>query len=226
MLKEIERYKVKIYVDVFITGITLSWGPCLSFCTPLLLPYIAATQKGWFSGLKATLAFSLARIASYALLSLFSALLGQSLLRTFYESNVRLVIYILASFFILLLGMIILIGKYPRPHICQFLSKQVGSESLKGMVLLGMFVGIMPCMPLLGVLTYIAFTSQNILEGVGLGLIFGLGTLISPLILFGPFASVISSLLFKKPLVYKIFNRICGLILIYLGMGMIIRMVI
>ena len=217
---------VKIYIDVFIAGITLGWGPCLYFCAPILLPYIAATQKGWIGGFKATLAFSLSRIVPYIILSLLSATLGQYIVRSFYGSRAGLIIYISAGAFILLLGVIILIGRSPHLHICQSLSKHIGSEGIKGMILLGMVVGILPCMPLLGVLTYIALTSRNLLDGIFLGLSFGAGTLISPLILFGPIAGGASSLLFKKPLVYKIFSRVCGLLLIYLGIGMIIKILV
>lgn len=91
------------------------------------------------------------------------------------------------------------------------------------MVLLGIMIGLAPCLPLFGVLTYIAFNSQNFLHGAFLGLTFGMGALISPLILIGPLAGGTATLLLKKPLVYKIFGYLCGLILIYLGIGMVIR---
>ncbi|GAG71639.1 unnamed protein product, partial [marine sediment metagenome] len=42
-------YTMKIYVDVFIMGVATSWGACLFFCAPILIPYIAATQKGWLA---------------------------------------------------------------------------------------------------------------------------------------------------------------------------------
>ena len=94
------------------------------------------------------------------------------------------------------------------------------------MILLGFLIGIMPCMPLLGLLTYITFTSDSLLHGMSLGLTFGVGTLISPLILFGTLAGGVSSTLFKKPLIYKIFTWACGLILLYLGAEMMIRILI
>jgi sulfite exporter TauE/SafE len=214
---------VKVYIDVFIMGVALSWGPCLSFCAPILLPYIAATQKGWRSGLKATLAFSISRIVPYVILALISSSLGQYLVRNFLESRARLIIQILAAVFVLLVGVVVLIGRSPRLSACQLLSRHIGQEGIKGMILLGFLVGMLPCMPLLGLLTYIAFTSKSLLEGAFLGLAFGIGTLISPLLLFGPLAGGISSILFKKPLIYKVFNRICGLILMYLGIWMMIR---
>lgn len=208
---------------MFITGVALSWGPCLSFCAPILLPYIAATQKGWLGGLKISLTFSLARIVPYVILSLISATLGQFLIRRFYESQQGLVIYIVVGVFISLLGIIIVIGRSAHLHFCLPFKKIDSETGVKEMILLGLMVGFAPCLPLLGVLAYIAFNSQNFLQGVFLGLTFGAGTLISPLILFGLLTGETARLLLKRPLVYKIFSRICGLILMYLGISMVIR---
>lgn len=214
---------MKIYIDLFVTGVALSWGPCLSFCAPILVPYIAGTQKNWLSGLKVSLAFSLARVISYTTLSLISATLGQYLIRGFYQTRGGSIIYLAAGVFVALLGIIIVIGKSPHLHFCAAL-KRIGSKAgIKEMILLGIIVGFAPCLPLFGVLTYIAFNSENFLHGAFLGLAFGMGTLISPLILIGPLAGGIPMFLLKKPLVYKIFGYICGLILIYLGIGMAIR---
>jgi sulfite exporter TauE/SafE len=214
---------VKVYINVFIMGLTMGWGPCLAFCVPVLLPYIAATQKGWLEGLKATLAFSASRIVPYAILGSISAALGQYLIGNFYQSRAVSIIQISAAGFILLVGLVVLVGKSPHLRICRTLSQHIGGESVKGMILLGFLIGILPCIPLVGLLTYIAFISENFLQGIFLGLTFGAGTIISPLILFGPLAGGVSSVLFKRPLIYKIFTRACGLILIYLGSGMMIR---
>ena len=213
---------MKLYVDLFITGVALSWGPCLSFCAPILVPYIAGTQKGWLFGLKASLAFSLARIIPYAVLSSISVILGQFLIASFYQTGKGPLIYLVVGGCIALLGLIVLLGKSPHLKFCAPLQKLSSEGGIKGMILLGIVVGFAPCLPLLGVLGYIAFHGQNLMHGLLLGLTFGLGTLISPLILIGPVASEIPQLLFKKPLVYKIFSRICGLVLLYLGIAMLV----
>lgn len=213
---------MKIYIDLFIIGVLLSWGPCFSFCAPLTLPYIAATQRGWRQGLKLSLVFSLARIVPYVILSIISAILGQYLISNFYEGQAKTVIYLVVGAFISLLGIIILIGKSPYLHLCAPV-KRSGPGGVKEMALLGLLVGFAPCLPLLGVLAYIAFHAQGFLQGVLLGLTFGAGTLVSPLILCGSLAGAISTFLQKRPLVYKIFSRACGVILVYFGIDMIIR---
>lgn len=213
---------MKIYIDVFILGVTLGWGPCLSFCSPILIPYIAGTQKGWWAGLRTSLGFSLARIIPYVILSLISATLGQYLINRLYQTPLGTGAAVAAGVFVLLLGILIVLEK-PQPfHFCPA-GKRIGADGFKEAILLGLLVGFAPCIPLLGLLTYIAFNSVNFLHGASLGLVFGLGTLISPLILLGPLAGQTGSLLLKKPLVYKIFTRICGIVLIYFGTGLLIR---
>jgi sulfite exporter TauE/SafE len=213
---------LKIYVDLFLTGIALGSGPCLYFCAPILLPYIAATQKGWLEGLKITLAFSFARVVSYVSLSLISATIGQYLIRRFYETQAGTIIYLTVGVFISLLGILIVIGKSLHLHFCPPF-KGTAYEGIKEMILLGLVVGFAPCLPLFGVLTYIAFHSQNFLHGALLGLSFGVGTIVSPLILLGSMAGGTATLLLKKEFVHKIFSRLCGLALLYLGVSMIIR---
>ena len=170
------------------------------------------------------MAFSLARIVPYVILSIISVGIGQYLINRFYQTRESLLINFATGAFIVLLGTVIVIGKSPHLNFCAPLIKKIGSE--KGtwqMVALGLLIGFAPCLPLLGVLAYIAFNAHNLAHGALLGLVFGIGTLVSPLILIGPLAGGFPQLLEKRPLVYKIFSRACGLILVYLGMGMIFR---
>lgn len=213
---------MKLYIDVFIIGVATSWGPCVSFCAPILFPYIAATQRGWLEGLKVTLAFSLARIIPYIILSLISATLGQYLIARFYQTRPGLIIYIAAGIFIALLGALIVLGKSESLHFC-LPFKKINARGIKEMALLGIIVGFAPCVPLLGLLAYIAFNAHNALHGASLGLIFGLGALISPLILLGSTAGAAAAFLSKRPLLYKIVSRSCGVILIYFATSMMIR---
>ena len=192
------------------------------FCAPIVLPYIAATQKDWLSGLKSSFVFSFARIIPYVILSLFSAALGQYLIKRFYDTQVGLLLYLSAGIFISFLGIFVLLGKPSFLHFCLPIKKK-RPEGMREMALLGLMVGFAPCVPLLGLLTYITFNSQDSLHGTLLGATFGLGTLISPLILCGLLAGGFAQTLSKKPLIYKTFSRLCGAILLYFGIGMIVR---
>lgn len=214
---------MKICIDLFLTGLALGWGPCLSFCAPILVPYIAGTQKNWLAGLKISLTFSLARIIPYVVLSLISAKLGQYLVRRFYQTQAGSIIYSAAAVFVLLLGVIVVLGKSGHLPFCGAFKRLNLQGGIGEMILFGIVVGFAPCLPLFGVLTYIAFNAQNLLHGAILGLVFGIGTLISPLILLGPAAGGIAQFLQYRPLVYKILSRACGAILIYIAVGMLIR---
>jgi len=213
---------LRIYINLLLTGIALSWGPCFSFCAPIIFPYIAGTQKKWHGGLALGIIFSLARVVSYVTLSLISAGLGHYLIRSFYQNQQAQIIYIAVGAFIVILGILVLAGK--SLHQC-FHSAAKGS-GLKGVgeiIFLGIIVGFAPCLPLFGVLAYIAVQAKGLLHGGLLGLSFGIGTLLSPLIILAPVAAHIPNLLAKRPIIGKIFSRICGLILIYLGLEMLIR---
>jgi len=213
---------LKIYLYLFITGLALSWGPCFLFCAPIVFPYIVGTQKGWRGGLRLSLAFSAARIVSYVVLSLISAGFGQYLIRSFYETEKARIIYLATGAFICSLGIMVVLGKSLHLRFCAPF-RNTEPKGIKEMALLGIMVGFAPCLPLFGVLAYIAFQAQNVLHGGLLGLTFGIGTVISPLILLGPLAGAIPAFLAKRPLIGKVLNRICGLILIYLGIEMFMR---
>jgi len=204
-------------------GIILGWGPCMTFCTPLISPYIMATQSGWLRGLKSVIVFSLSRIISYIILALIVSALGQLVISKFYESKAGENIFLIIGLFIIFLGIILLWGKLPNLRFYQKLCKYTTPQSLKSLAILGLLIGFSPCLPLLGILSYIAFVSKNLLYGAFLGLCFGLGTLLSPLIPLGILSGSLPKLIFRREKFLNIFNRICGLFLIYLGFQLVIK---
>ena len=70
----------------------------------------------------------------------------------------------------------VILGKEPRFHFCQALSQHTVNDSTKSMALLGFIVGVAPCAPLLGILTYIAFSVKDSLLGAFYAFCFGFGT--------------------------------------------------
>lgn len=214
---------MKVSTDIFIMGIILGWGPCLSFCAPIIFPYIMATQSRWLKGLKSVIVFSLSRIISYIILALIATAFGQLVISKFYESKMGENIYLIIGLFILSIGIILLLGKSPNLKFCQILHKYTTSGSLKSLIIFGLLIGFSPCIPLLGILAYITLVSKNILYGGFLGLCFGLGTLLSPLIPLGILSGGLPKLLFRREKFLDIFNRICGIFLIYLGFQLVIK---
>ena len=213
---------MKVSTDIFIMGIMLGWGPCLYFCTPILIPYIAGTQKGWLSGLRAILIFSFSRVIAYMVLAIIATSLGHILLRKHYESDVGRIVYLVFGLVVVLLGLAIVIGKIPRLHLCHRFANKITRNSIGGIALLGLLIGLSPCIPLFGVLAYIAVKSNTVLQGVFYGACFGAGTLLTPLIPMGVLAGGISSLIARKPMIFDIVSRLCGCFLIYVGVRLLI----
>ena len=215
---------MKLYLDLFVTGVAISWGACFLFCAPAVFPFIIGTQKNWFGGLKVALTFSVARILPYVILSVASAGIGQYLVSRFYQTQSSLFIHIATGSFVFILGIIVLLGKTGHVHFCSGLIKKMGSEKgIWPMIALGLLVGFAPCAPLFAVLTYIAFNAQNLIHGALLGLVFGIGTLISPLVLIAPLMGNITELMQKKPWMQIVISRLSGVMLLYLGVNMLIR---
>lgn len=209
---------MKIAIELFIIGITVSCGPCLAFCSPIILSYIAGTRQGWKEGLVAILTFSFARLVIYCLLGLLAGLFGRVIAEWLYQFDY--LIFLGGGIFISLLGLLIIFGE--EPHICQVLRRHTVDSSIKGPIMLGIIMGILPCLPLLGVLAYIALKTQNLWQGAFYGLAFGVGVLVSPLIPFGVLASVLPAGLIKKRRIYSLFSRLCGFILFLVGVNLIV----
>ncbi|MGD2142291.1 MAG: sulfite exporter TauE/SafE family protein [Candidatus Bathyarchaeota archaeon] len=214
-------------LELFLSGLALGTGPCLFFCFPILIPFVAGTREGWMKGLIATLIFSVSRLFAYVLLGMLTGLTGELLLRFISQTEFSLYVWIFGGLFISLLGVLILLGE-GHALIPSWLPKRFTIEDdLRSLALLGFIVGITPCAPLLGVLTYIALSVESPLVGIYYALSFGLGASITtPLILAGIFAGGAPSLIFKTPRIHKLFKRSCGFILIILGVKQIISQII
>lgn len=187
-------------------------------CAPILLPYIAGTRRTSWEGFKATLIFGLTRMFIYGLLGGLMGYVGYHLFRFFFHNRVFLTyLWISAGAFIMLLGVLIMLGKGIKNPICQYLQKQTVENSSRSMVILGIVVGLSPCLPLLGILTEIMFLSKTFYEGFVMGLAFGVGTVISPLLLLGALTPVIPSKLFRSDRAFRVFNFLCGFLLVVVG---------
>lgn len=97
-------------------------------------------------------------------------------------------------------------------------------RDVKSMVLFGLIIGFLPCAPLIAILSYIGLISKTGLTSLLYSLFFGLGTILSPLIFLIILAGLIPKLLIDRTAIYyRIFNIICGLIIIFLGIQLITR---
>lgn len=203
---------------LFVLGITVSFGPCVAHCSMVILPYIGATAKNWKDGLMAILMFSIARLAIYGTLGLLAGLLGRTIIDQLLQFEIS--IMIAGGVFIASLGVYIFWHKN-KAFGCRS-APCASRASIKGPAMLGLFAGILPCLPLLGVLTFTALYAQNPLHGAFYGLAFGAGKLFSPLIVLGMLVGSAPAFLTRYRRVFSYFPRLCGSVLIAIGLRMII----
>jgi sulfite exporter TauE/SafE len=88
--------------------------------------------------------------------------------------------------------------------------------------MLGLIIGILPCAPLITVVSYIGLIAKHWFNTVIYSLSFGLGTVFSPLLVLLIFTGLIPKFI-KKERIYRIFNLACGLIIVFLGVQLIRR---
>ena len=208
-------------ITFLLQGFLIGSGPCIIICAPILLPYIAGTKRTWQDGLKATLVFSLTRLVVYTFMGGVVGYVGYYLFQLFHGQIWAKFLWIFAGLFIIALGILIAFGKGIKNPVCQLLQKQTVENSTKSMIFLGLVIGFSPCLPLLAVLTEIMFLAEEFYQGFLYGFAFGIGTVISPLLLLGALAPLIPAKLIKTDKAMKIFNVVCGALLILVGLYII-----
>ena len=206
-------------------GFIIGYGPCLAICIPVIVPYIAGTRRTWHEGLTSTLYFSLTRLFVYMLLGGVSGYIGAFLISFYYAKNVAYYLWSIGAGILIVIGLLIMIGTHFNFGVCHKLSKRfLIDHPAASMVVLGLLVGFSPCLPLVGILLEIALLAHNFVVGAMYGLFFGIGTVLSPILLVGAITPLISKRLHTHPNVniYKIFTILCGLTMVGLGVYIIL----
>jgi len=217
---------------IFIAGITLGNGPCLFICIPIILPYIGGLPQlgvgppGWKTGLKLTAIFSISRLFAYSLLGFLSVVFYRFIFSLLGSKGIYL--HLILGILIILIGLFYLLNINQNfilsNPLCALLRAKVVGKSKFNMVLFGLLVGFSPCAPLLAVLTYIAATAKDSLWGLLGGFSFGLGTLLTPLILLGTLAGFIIDKIKKFPRAILTIRALSAAILIYFGVRLILNL--
>lgn len=207
-------------LKLFILGITVSFGPCIAHCSMVILPYIATNAQDWKGGLQAILIFSLARLAIYGVLGLLAGLVGRTIIERLLQFGPP--IMITGGVLITSLGLYIFLRKNEAAHCRVTACKSIHQAGIRDSALLGIFAGVLPCLPLLGVLTFTALNAQDLWQGTSYGLAFGVGKLFSPLILLGILAGSAPALLARYGKAFGYFTRLCGVVLMVVGLSLIV----
>ncbi len=213
---------VNIAFSLFILGLSFGIGPCVSSCGPLLISYTVAVRKNVFKNITAYLIFSLSRISVYILLSLLVFLFSRAVFRHA-PGLFSKYLFLLGGLFIVILGLLIARGsKAWDNRICQKIHSLFLKNDTKTIIMLGLIIGVLPCAPFISVVSYIGLAAKNWLDSVSFALAFGIGTLISPVLILMMLAGFIPKAI-KQEKFYRVLNFICGLIIAFLGLQLIRR---
>ena len=211
-------------LQIFGIGFTFGIaGPCIFFCTPVLVTYLLGRKDRWREALRDILTFLIGRLLAYTLLGALAGLSG-SVLRRFINPSAAVLIGPLSGAVCIILGILVLVYKEPVTCACGSTSgrKIYGYGSLFA---LGFILGISPCAPLAVLLLEIALMSKSVFEGASYAFCFGLGTLFSGLLVIGALAGIIGGLvtrLVKSKTATAAFRIACAVFLVLLGAWLIL----
>ncbi len=205
------------YVDALASGFLFGLVFCTSTCLPYVASYIAGINAGFRKSVIVTFIFNLGRITAYALIGaaigIFKLVVSDPVLASFqrYSSPAFGAVSIVIG--------ISLLVKSRKSHNCAVeqdktlnTQKKSGRFDLRAYSL-GLSRGLIVCTPLLAILGYaIPFASP--IDTFALAVLFGVGTALSPILLFG---GATGWLLSKAPLFKKWISIGGAALLVLLG---------
>jgi sulfite exporter TauE/SafE len=210
-------------ISLFLLGLSFGAGPCLMSCGPVLLPYLTQAGDPPLRSLRKYFLFCLGRLLVYAGLGLAIYFLGK-LATDELLGRIGRYAYLFGGIFIIVLGLTCIIGKQRKSPLCAFIERQKPGFEQNNIFLMGLIMGLLPCGPVMALLAAIALVSKHWMTSLFYSLVFGAGTMISPLMLFSVFASSASLYIKKKGLVWqKLLNYLCGGIMIFLGIQFLLK---
>jgi sulfite exporter TauE/SafE len=219
------------YLGAFAGGLLYGLAVCTASCLPVVTGYIAGIGAGFSKGVKVTLIFNSGRILAYTLIGALIGLFG-GLFRVFVSESAISPFQIYSSFAFGVVTIVIgaaILFRARKPCDCNSERNSAGALWKVGQFgvdfgafSLGLSRGLVVCPPLIALLLYsLTFTSP--IGSVVIALLFGLGTALSPMILFG---GVTGWLLGKAPLFRKWISFAGGGILILLGLFTMVSSII
>lgn len=220
------------YLGAFSGGLLYGLVVCTASCLPIVTSYIAGVGAGFGKGVKITLIFNSGRVLAYALIGGLIGLFS-GLFRLFVSESAISPFQIYSSFAFGIVTIVIGVSiflKARKPCDCnvQDTKNMVATPKMGrfgfdfGAFSLGLSRGLIVCPPLIALLIY-SLPFANPLGSVGIAVLFGLGTAISPILLLG---GVTGWLLNKAPLFRKWISIAGGTVLVALGIFTMVSSVI
>jgi sulfite exporter TauE/SafE len=187
------------------------------------MTYLLGRRERWREAFGDIFVFLSGRLSAYVLLGGLAGLSG-AVLRRFISPSVAVFIGPLSGAVSIMLGVLVLVYKEPVTCACggDPARKVYGYGSL---FMFGFIIGASPCAPLTALLLEIALMSKSVLDGALYALFFGLGTLMSGIIVIGALTGIIGGLanrLVQSRAAAAAFRIACAGFLILLGAWLIL----
>lgn len=214
----------RVGVSLFVTGVVLATGPCLLSCGPLLVSYVTAARLDARGALRTYLVFSLTRVGVYFLLGGLIGFFGENVLRGILQGRFLGYFFAGGGFWVVVTGLFLALRKTEGDTACGRWHRLVLSGGTKNIVLFGLVTSLSVCWPLWAVLGYIVLVADTWVKGVIFMAAFGLGTVLSPVLLLAlGLAGRVEVLTKGRQRWLGRIRFLAGMALVYLGVGLIIR---
>jgi len=180
------------------------------------------SRQGALEGLKSFAVFTVGRVFMCAVLGLASGYIGTIFIGV--ESDLQYV-RLVYSFVLILVGLLMLVRPVStnckqskeKTRVFVFFSQRFAFNPTAHLLIMGMAFATIPCPPM-GVVLLYSLEMQSVISSAILMSLFGIGTVVSPLIIIctvaGWFSKKIKS---DVPQYRMLFQRLSGVILILLG---------
>jgi len=221
-------------VSALLLGIVYGVTFCTLTCAPFIAAYVVGTDRGTRRGVWLSLMFNGGRIATYGLLGVAVGLAGAAFL-----GDAAFARWGALAFGGLVVAIGVWIAVRRRASGCSCTKEASWAERLGARLrpgeegnrggyagLMGVLIGLVPCPPLVALLVFAAAYGSAV-TGLALGVVFGLGTLISPMLLVAAAAGWFSDRVAREaPLVRGGVSRVAGVVLVALGIWTAYRAVV
>ena len=221
-------------MSALLLGIVYGVTFCTLTCAPFIAAYVVGTDRGTRRGVWLSLMFNGGRIATYGLLGVAVGLAGAAFL-----GDAAFARWGALAFGGLVVAIGVWIAVRRRASGCSCTKEASWAERLGARLrpgeegnrggyagLMGVLIGLVPCPPLVALLVFAAAYGSAV-TGLALGVVFGLGTLISPMLLVAAAAGWFSDRVAREaPLVRGGVSRVAGVVLVALGIWTAYRAVV
>lgn len=184
----------------------------------MLVSYVASTKESAPAGIRTYFLFCGVRLAVYVSFGLGAGLFGAWVVHRMLEQEALGILFAVFGAALILLGLLFVLEDFvPERWRVRLRWCHAGAGDLRNIALFALVVSLAPCGPLLGVLGYIALVSDTWYKGVVYMAAFGLGTVVSPLVVVTFLAGKCAGWLKGRPRVLRWVRVASGLVFMLLG---------